>query len=204
MTVWQVRGAVERVGASLDHDGLLAVVDALWSPGLRAAGGRAAPGGSGPTCSTPQTWACSSTWCAIPGRGPWSTSYRAASPVDSPSVTRRRSASSTGGPPPTTSGSARSALLAPQETHDAGGPAPSTGSSATPTPCSTRRSSSFARRSAGSCGRRAGVAPTKSSPGWRPAPTGASGVTMREAVKYVAPEDRDALMAAYKDRRPLA
>jgi 3-methyladenine DNA glycosylase AlkD len=30
-----------------------------------------------------------------------------------------------------------------------------------------------------------------------------SGVTMREAVKYVSPEDREALMAAYKDRRPL-
>ncbi len=31
----------------------------------------------------------------------------------------------------------------------------------------------------------------------------ASGVTMREAVKYVSPEDREALMAAYKDRRPV-
>ena len=31
----------------------------------------------------------------------------------------------------------------------------------------------------------------------------ASGVTMREAVKYVAPEDREALMAAYKARRPV-
>jgi 3-methyladenine DNA glycosylase AlkD len=31
----------------------------------------------------------------------------------------------------------------------------------------------------------------------------ASGVTMREAVKYVSPEDREALMAAYKDGRPL-
>jgi 3-methyladenine DNA glycosylase AlkD len=32
----------------------------------------------------------------------------------------------------------------------------------------------------------------------------ASGVTMREAVKYLAPTDRDALLAAYKNRRPLA
>lgn len=29
----------------------------------------------------------------------------------------------------------------------------------------------------------------------------ASGVTLREAVKYLAPEDRDALMAAYRERR---
>ena len=32
----------------------------------------------------------------------------------------------------------------------------------------------------------------------------ASGVTMREAVKYLPPEDRDALMAAYKERRLVA
>lgn len=30
----------------------------------------------------------------------------------------------------------------------------------------------------------------------------ASGVTMREAVKYLSPEDREVLLAAYKDRRP--
>jgi 3-methyladenine DNA glycosylase AlkD len=32
----------------------------------------------------------------------------------------------------------------------------------------------------------------------------ASGVTMREAVKYLPPHDRDALMAAYRERRPAA
>ena len=33
-----------------------------------------------------------------------------------------------------------------------------------------------------------------------------SGVTLREAVKYVAPEDREALMRAYRgrSRRPIA
>ena len=31
----------------------------------------------------------------------------------------------------------------------------------------------------------------------------ASGVTMREAVKYLPPDDREALMAAYQDRRRL-
>ena len=30
----------------------------------------------------------------------------------------------------------------------------------------------------------------------------ASGVTMREAVKYLPPEDREVLLAAYRDRRP--
>jgi 3-methyladenine DNA glycosylase AlkD len=32
----------------------------------------------------------------------------------------------------------------------------------------------------------------------------ASGVTMREAVKYLPPRDRDKLMAAYRDKRPLS
>ncbi|HSI99091.1 MAG TPA: DNA alkylation repair protein [Patescibacteria group bacterium] len=32
----------------------------------------------------------------------------------------------------------------------------------------------------------------------------ASGVTMREAVKYLAPDDRDRLMLAYREKRPAA
>ncbi len=32
----------------------------------------------------------------------------------------------------------------------------------------------------------------------------ASGVTLREAVKYLPPTDRDALMAAYRERRPMS
>ena len=32
----------------------------------------------------------------------------------------------------------------------------------------------------------------------------ASGVTMREAVKYLPEADRDRLMAAYRERRPAA
>jgi len=37
---------------------------------------------------------------------------------------------------------------------------------------------------------------------WRHGRIGASGVTMREAVKYLPPQDRERLMRAYREKQP--
>ena len=90
----------------------------------------------------------------------------------------------------------RSALLALGGLLKAG--APLDRSPATRTPCSTRGSSSSARRSAGCCVRWARSARTRCTSGCGRGPHASSGVTIREAVKYLQPEQREELMRAYK------
>jgi 3-methyladenine DNA glycosylase AlkD len=44
--------------------------------------------------------------------------------------------------------------------------------------------------------------PAEVAPWLAPRTHRASGVTMREAVRYLAPDDRERLMAAYREHRP--
>ena len=70
----------------------------------------------------------------------------------------------------------------------------------TPTPCWRRESSSSARRSAGFCVRYPRRAPSGYGTFVAPRTDRISGVTLREAVKYLPADDREALLGAYRSR----
>ena len=75
-------------------------------------------------------------------------------------------------------------------------------SSLAQTPCLTSGSSSSARRSAGCCARPASDGRTRSTAWLAPRTDRASGVTMREAVKYLPADVAARLMDAYRGEAP--